>query len=296
MKIFIYQIISLVIAYGCNDISGSFLQKSKSQCYNQANGKINSNTLKDAVKCCMTNTVGGQRVFGVPLMQFKKLGRRDEKEVSRKGFHSRPNHLFKEESPKCTPRNKNDLTNFFNFLDEFKNQRYDSYKTEDNRWDCFLTIDYENTVGEYNNFCKRVLNTFKSEGRLQDIKKDVCDGTSDRIFPKFIQRVNSRKRSSSLVLDDIEKVYHKDVPEREQKQMVYLGHDNEITAQYDERRATEICIFENWNDLTSGLINVLFDEENEYIRKRGQKIEVVRQLECGCIPAKYSKRQNKSNW
>ena len=119
MKIFIFQIISLVIAYGCNDISGPFLQKAKSQCYNQANGKINSNTLKDAVKCCMTNTVGDQRVFGVPLMQFRKLERREENAYRRrlpKGFHSIPNHMFKEESPKCTPRNSNDLRNFFNLI------------------------------------------------------------------------------------------------------------------------------------------------------------------------------------
>ena len=119
MKIVIFQIISLVNAYGCNDISGPFLQKSKSQCYNQANGKINSNTLKDAVKCCMTNTVGDQRVFGVPLMQFRKLERREENRHRRRlrGVQL-ANHIFKEESPKCTPRNKNDLTNFFNFLDE----------------------------------------------------------------------------------------------------------------------------------------------------------------------------------
>ena len=271
MKIFIFQIISLVIAYGCNDISGPFLQKSKSQCYNQANGKINSNTLKDAVKCCMTNTVGDQRVFGVPLMQFKKLGRRYEKEVWSKGFYSRPNHLFKEETPKCTPRNKNDLTNFFNFLDEFKYQRYDSYKTEDNRWDCFLTNDYETAHGE-KNFCKQVLNTYASKRRLKDLKKDVCDGTGDRPLPRVI-------KGKSLVLDDIEKRLNG---------TVYLDHDNKLTLKYDERRSSEVHVFQNWNDFASGIINVLFDEENEFIRSGRKRIKVVRKLECGCIPAKYS--------
>lgn len=288
MKIFIFQIISLVNAYGCNDISGPFLQKAKSQCYNQANGKINSNTLKDAVKCCMTNTVGDQRVFGVPLMQFRKLERREENAYRRrlpKGFHSIPNHMFKEESPKCTPRNSNDLRKFFNFLDEFKNQRS---KTEDNRWDCFLTNDYGNTVDE-NNFCKRVLNTLEKYERLEDIKRDVCDGTRDTLLPKVF---NYKK---SLVLDDISKMNHK---ERKQKQMVYPAHNNGITLKCEERRSSEVRVFQNWNDLASGIINVLFDEENEFSRRgvSRHRINVVRNLECGCIPAKYSKRQSKSNW
>ena len=274
----------MVGAYGCNDISKPLTQHSKSQCYKQANGKIDSSTLKEAVKCCLTNTVGGQRVFGVPLMQFRKLERREESKYRHRlrqlGYLGTP-HIFDEETPKCAPSHKKDLKNFFNFLDQFNNERYDSYKTNDNRWDCFLTNDYRKTHGE-NNFCKQVLKTFEKNERLKDIKKDLCDGVGDPVFP-YVSKSRAR---TELVLDNIEKMSN---DERQRKQMVYLTENNKITYQHEERRSSEVRVFQNWNDLTSGLVSVLFDEENECIRKGTscQNISVVRHLECGCIPAKY---------
>ena len=287
MKIFIYQIISMVCAYGCNDISKPLIQHSKSLCYKQANGKIDSSTLKEAVKCCLTYTVGGRRVFGVPLMQFRKLGRREESEyryrLNQFGYFGTA-HIFDEETPKCALSHKKDLTKFFNFLDQFKYKRYDSYKTNDNRWDCFLTNDYRKTLGE-NNFCKEVLNTFEKNERLKDIKQDLCNEVGDPLFPQ-VTKIGGR---AGLVLDNIEKM---SPYERHQKQMVYLTEKNEITYQPEERRSSESRVFQNWNDFTNGLVSVMFDEEYECIRKGHscQKTPVVRALECGCIPAKYSKR------
>ena len=83
-----------------------------------------------------------------------------------------------------------------------------------------------------------------------------------------------------MVIDDIEKRL---------KGMVYLDHDNEFTLKYDERRSSEVHVFQNWNDFASGIINVLFDEENEFIRSGRKRNKVVRNLECGCIPAKFSR-------
>ena len=54
----------MVGAYGCNEISKPLTQNSKSLCYKQANGKIDSSTLKEAVKCCLTNTVGVKESLG----------------------------------------------------------------------------------------------------------------------------------------------------------------------------------------------------------------------------------------
>jgi len=140
-----------------------------------------------------------------------------------------------------------------------------------------MSIDIKN--------CYEVLNTFEKNERLKDIKKDLCDGVGDPLFP----RVSKSRARTGLVLDNIEKMSNY---ERQQKQMMYLTENNEITYHNEERRSNEVRVFQNWNDLTSGLVSVLFDEENECIRKGPscQKISVVRPLECGCIPAKYSKR------
>ena len=277
----------MVSAYGCNDISKDKLQESKSQCYIQANGIIDQNTLKEAAKCCLTNTVGGKRVFGVPMMQFRKLERWEKKFGRRHRFHL-TDDAFDEEPPKCSPNNENDLTKFFNFLDQYKYQRQDSYKSKDTRWDCFLTDDYEDTHGE-KNFCKQVLKRFEdvSNGPLKNIKKDVCDGTGGTLLPTIH---NSGR--TSLVLDDIKKMPHKDGKKVwKKKPLLYLAQNNGITEEYEKRRSSDVHVFQNWNDLTSRVLSVTFQEEEKCIRGTHscQDIEVVRRIECGCIPAKCSK-------
>jgi len=220
-------------------------------------------------------------------MQFDKLKGRTEnlyrQKMRRNGFLL-TDDVFIEEPPICSPRNKNDLSKFFNFLNQFKNERYDNFKIKDNRWDCFLTDDFENTNGE-SNFCKQVLIKLESKDQLRNIKKNVCDGIGQLLLPKVF---NSR---SGLILNDIEKIQ----TEKKQRRMVYLDNNHEITE--EDRKSSDVRVFQNWNDLTSGFLSVIFQEEYKCIRKGSscRNIQIKRNLECGCIPVKYSRRNFSSN-
>ena len=182
MIFLIFQIFSLVDSnsFGCNDIylppNGDRFQ---SKCHMQARGRISEETLKEAVGCCMSNTVGNERVFSVPFMQLRKLNRRERRIIRRKRNYRLANVTLIEENPKCYPGSKKDLKNFNIFLDELKAR---SNEFIENRWDCFLTNDFHNDESE-NNFCRRVFSYLANENRLNEMQKRVCDLSGRSILP-----------------------------------------------------------------------------------------------------------------
>ena len=278
MKIFIYQIISLVgaVLFGCNDILKHTKQsQTVSQCYIQSAGKINSDTMKEAVQCCLSNTFGNKRVFGVPLMQLRKLTTRERKNYERnhknkpRGLYLKP-QAYQEESPICYPSNKDELTNFFNFLNEFKGKRH---AVTDNRWDCFLTEDYENK----NNFCKQVLVHYKNVG-IKSIRKDVCekDFLDRKIYP-------FSKKRGHLLLNDIGSFQINDL---DSQRMQYLDHNSKVTSTHKKRKTDQIRVFESeedWNSREDSITTVLFPEGKSRDKYKHNHVPVIRQLECGCI-------------
>jgi len=202
MDFFIFSILYLVNAtsYGCNDISlsseGALLQ---SKCYMQAKGEINSKTLDGAVGCCLSKRIGNKRVFEVPFMQLRRLNTREQRIIRRERNSPFAKVAFIEEAPICYPQTKNHLQKFHIFLDELKPRRS---RTTENRWDCFLTNDFNNESGE-NNFCRRVFNHLMNANQLKEMQKSVCDVSGRSIFP----HLNFKNRT--LRLGYISKLRHR---------------------------------------------------------------------------------------
>ena len=286
MKFFVYQIISVVTAikYGCNDIS----KNSKSQCYVQAMQQSKKPiNLSQAVKCCLSNTVGNDRVFTVPIMQFKELGPAYQKQHHRKfpnGPHLTP-QAYKHEPALCYPKNEKHLTNFYNFLKEFNQRKLASI---DKRWNCFLTNDYQSSDGE-RNFCKTVLNKYVKLGE-RSLRKDVCEQDHDgRIFPYSKRHHRDKRRNREMLLNDITEM---DTEKGYLERMLFLDKEKEITRDFNEKWSNDIQVFKSkslWNDYESDILKVLFDERFDRMGYAGHGISIVRkEPTCGCTSRPYS--------
>jgi len=286
MKYFIFLIALKVLAiglkprehnqrYGCNNIS----RYGKSLCYLQFKDDVDN---KKALKCCMTNTVKNKRVLNVALMQLKELNRRQRYEY----FTRCPkgpflmDHAYDEFQPICTPKNKQQLLQFYFFLKEYRMTLRAGARNRDPRWDCFITKDDDSAPpNTEHNFCRRVLNRFADNDRLEDISEELCDGTDGPIYPKS-------KSSYKSSLNPI------DLKQAEEQNMSFLDKNNAVTTVASQRRKSRIDVFKGvaWNPTEDGFRKVLFKEnfrgpnkcdKNEYYR-------ISRQLECGCYRKKTS--------
>ena len=281
MKFFIYQIVSVVtgsgtdIKYGCNDISK---HTQKSQCYIQHGPIINTQNMKQAVKCCLSNRVGTHRVFDVPLVQFRELS------VLEKSHHYKRRGLiftdqsYSLEKPICYPSSEDELTNFYNFLNEFGRRKFDSrHETIDNRWDCFLTNDHPTIDGE-NNFCKRVLKEYKKREAFESLRKDVCENSDSKILPYAKRHIDEK----AYLLNDIKSMKKR---ERVGQRMVYLDKNKEDTRDFKNQWSNYIRVFESkevWNDYETPIRKVKFKEDYNRNGRIVKNIPVVQELKCGC--------------
>ena len=279
MKFLVYQIISVVTAneYGCNDISKRTKQ---SQCYIQhgliQQGLINSDNMKQAVQCCLSNRAGAHRIFDVPLVQFRELS------VPEKNHHYKRRGLiftdqsYSLEKPICYPSSEDELTNFYNFLNEFGQRKFDSrHETIDKRWDCFLTADHSTINGE-NNFCKRVLKEYKQRGVLESIRKDICEENS--ILPSAERHI----RGKAYILNNIKSMNKR---KSEGQRMVYLNKNKRETEDFEEHWSNYIRVFESkevWNDYETPIRKVKFKEDYNRNGRIVKNIPVVQELKCGC--------------
>jgi len=84
--------------------------------------------------------------------------------------------------------------------------------------------------------------------------------------------------------------FEPNIRQRRNYKMTYLNENEEITFQYEKRRSDIIKVFQFhdnqdkniWNDFGSRMVNVMHPEQ--YHRRQNKNVQVLRNLECGCIP------------